>query len=221
MPKADLKTVTCVCADCVDAQRAERVLDLCKNHCEFAEVKLFTSCPSGHAHAVKIDPLVTLYAYSAFCLKRLHELVDTPHMLVVQHDGWVINGDAWNPDWLQYDYVGPLWIHDHVIDPLSVGSGGFSLRSRRLMRFVSEHTPAWDGRDGDMHWGHEDGTICHKLRAVLHVAGFKFAPPSVAAQFAQGGNCDPAYYCERPFGFHGMWPNINQETGFVGPWQKR
>jgi hypothetical protein len=217
----ELPNVTLVCADSVDAQRAIAMLEKCTARCHFGAVQFYTHFDTDYPHAIKIPALKTLYAYSAFMLKRAHIRVQTTHVLTVQHDGWILNPEAWNPDWLQYDYMGPLWIHDHAIDSRSVGSGGFSLRSRALMEFVSNNMPPWDDHDGDIRWGHEDGEIALKRRDLLQASGYKFGPPGEAARFAQGGNCDPAYHVERPFGFHGFWDNINLETGAVAPFTRR
>ncbi len=162
-------------------------------------------------------------------LKRAHLYVDTPHFLVVQHDGYIINADSWNPEWLKYDYIGPLFIQEY--SPPVVGTGGFSLRSKRLQEYVNENfaMPDWDGSDLDAQkvqnkiGSYEDGVIAMRMKNELISNGFKFAPVSEAIKFAQGGyphtgslkpsNLD--YYVERPFGFHGGWSNINKETGFV------
>ncbi len=218
-----LPSVTLFCADCLDTERAIVVLEKCKSLCEFGAVKLLTSLPTDYPHKVEIDPLLSLNAYSIFMLKRAHLYVETDHVLVVQHDGWILNPEAWNPDWLKYDYIGPLFIQKHDIDRYSVGTGGFSFRSKALMEFVDKRVPAWDGSAADtvrvqaLLNCYEDGVISRQQRDSLEQAGFKFPSPKEAAQFAQGGNNDPAYHVERPFGFHGLWPNVNRETGIVAP----
>src|SRR3990167_11294478 len=40
---------------------------------------------------------------------ELHRYVLTSHALLIHADGYVINPDLWNPDWLQYDYIGAPW----------------------------------------------------------------------------------------------------------------
>ena len=210
-----------MCADCVHVQSAIDVLDRCETLCNFGAVKLFTSCEIEHPHKVPILPLTTLYDYSEFMLKKAHEFVETEHALIVQHDGYILNPGAWNPSWLKYDYMGPLWIHKHPIGPLSVGSGGFSLRSKRLMDFVAKAQPPWLEQSGCPPCPHEDGVIALTLRPVLEANGFIFASPKEAALFAQGGNCDPDYYVRKPFGFHGLWSNINLGLGVVNTWVPR
>ena len=227
MAQLDLPTVTLLCADCYDVERVIPVIEHCKSLCNFGAVKLLTSLDTNHPDKVKINPLPSHIAYSVFMLKRAPTYVSTEHALVVQHDGWILNPDAWNPAWLALDYVGPLFIHKHVIQPTSVGSGGFSLRSKKLMDFVNGRLPEWvETPQGTeqmqfMLGSYEDGIISIKHRHELVSAGFKYATPSEAAKFAQGGNCDPAYYVPRPFGFHGLWGNIDLDTGVVGPWVDR
>jgi hypothetical protein len=216
--KLDLSSVTLVCADCIDNKRAEVILERCKSYADFGSVKLLTHFETAYPHRVEIKKLESLSDYSGFMLRDLFRHVQTSHALVVQHDGHILNPEAWDPHWLHYDYVAPLWIHQHAVDDTSVGSGGFSLRSRQLMGLVSGMSNPGYFYSQETGWAHEDGVIAMGLRHTLISCGMKFAPAHLAAKFAQGGQRDPAYYVERPFGFHGQWPNINRETGVVAPW---
>jgi len=216
--KPNLSTTTLIIVDCLDLKRAIRVLEHCKGQCDFAEVKLLTSLETDYEHAVKITPINSLIHYSVFCLKELYKYVDTKHMLVVQHDGWIINPQSWNPEWEQYDYMGPLFNQYDVM-----GVGGFSFRSRALMKSVSDKYPPFDNTDEQAHvlqsgmGFYEDGEIAMRWRSQLESEGFKFAPFHEAAQFAQGGNPNNNYHFPFPFGFHGSWRAVTLETGFVHP----
>ncbi len=209
MTTVNLPNVTLVCADCLHVERAIAAVERSRAQCNFGAVKFLTSLDTKHPH-VPIPAIKSINDYSAFCLKNIHAYVDTTHMLVVQHDGWVINGQAWEDDWLNYDYVGPLFEQERDVNAESVGSGGFSLRSKRFMAAVSELLPPWDGKasfdgnDGANRWGHEDGVICKYLRRLLTNRGFKFAPPDSAARFAFGRN--RVVQCQTSFGFHGYCP---------------
>ena len=218
----NLPTVTLVCADCVNLAGAIMALERSKALCNFGAVKLFTSLETDYPHRVTINPLTTKQDYSAFMLKRVCDLVETPHMLTVQWDGWVLHPEMWDPAWLGYDYVAPLFTQDRVIGPRSVGCGGFSLRSTALMAAVSSLLPPWDGVSGSLSatWGHEDGVVALNLRSQLEASGFKFAPPVEASKFCQAGNLDPLHFVPRPFGFHGWWANIDREAGVISlPWR--
>ncbi len=147
-------------------------MEHCRAQCTFGAVKLLTSLPTTYKHRVSIAPLRSLVAYSIFMLKQAHLYIDTPHMLIVQHDGFILNPDSWKQEWLEYDYMGPLFIQDYPKE-LMVGSGGFSFRSKALMEFVSKHTPDCDGSKEDLERvqaqlsAYEDGVISHGLKCEL------------------------------------------------------
>ena len=65
---------------------------------------------------------------------------------------------------------------------------------------------------------YEDGEIAITYKDQLIEEGFKFATLDQCAHFSQGGNPNPKYYVSHPFGFHGCWRGINQETGEVSSW---
>lgn len=225
----ELPQVTLFCLDCVDVGRSVRAVERSRAGIRFGEVQYLTSLPT-HVPRVVIPHIGSLVHYSVYMLKEAFKHIHTPYVLVVQHDGFVLNPEAWDPAWLGYDYIGPLFLQKHEPDRM-VGSGGFSLRSKKLMEYVASHTPEWDGRTETVDFvqtqmgAYEDGVICHRLRPELEHNGFKFAPREVACKFAQGGwpeGIDPekdnrTFYCEKPLGFHGGWSNINYETGFVSP----
>ena len=223
MSKLSLPSVTLACIDCVNVGAAINAVEICKSKCDFADVKLFTSIELGYRHRQPIRHIGSLNDYSAFVLTELPLHIPTQHVLIVQWDGWILNPEAWRPHWLGYDYIGPLFLQDEIVNDQSVGVGGFSFRSTALMLAAAEMLPPWDGAHSydwstGNNWGHEDGVLSRHLRRPLLSCGFKFAPPSEAAVFAQGGNTHPDYYVPRPFGFHKMYRNVDIESGIVAPY---
>lgn len=217
--KLQLPQVTLIIADGLNAHRAKNVIDICKSKCDFGAIKLLTHLPVESEYRVEIMPLKSLVAYSIFCLTEMYKHIETEFVLVVQRDGWILNPDTWTDDWLQYDYVAPLFVqHDDV------GSGGFSLRSKRIMEAAALRTQAvsgrtWDGTDEDAHLiqqslgNYEDGVLSLQMK----YDGFKYLPKDEAGKFCQGGNRNGNYYYSHSFGFHGDRQNINHQTGFVSP----
>lgn len=210
--KLKLPTVTLICVDCVNPELSLKVLDICKSKADFGAVKLLTHLPIESEHRVEITPLTTLVMYSVFCLTKLHEYIDTPNVLIVQADGFILNPESFNPEWLDLDYVAPLFIQYDV-----VGSGGFSLRSKRIMEYASHIFPNWDKSETHANklqkgFGYyEDGVLCMNPK-FKH---FKFATKEQAADFGQGGNKNPEYFREKPFGFHRTWQQIDFRTGMI------
>lgn len=226
----DLSSVTLFCADCVNAERAIVAIERCKAAVNFGAVKFLTSLPTEYPH-VEIPRIQSLVHYSVFMLKHCVDFVDTEKMLVIQHDGYILNPQAFNPAWLNLDYIGPLFLQNGLKGEERVGSGGFSLRSRLLMQYVKDHTPPWNGTYE--HAGavqnevglYEDGVISFKFRRHLEELGYQYGTMEEAYKFAQGGwpqtvspdPTDQSCYVDRPFGYHGGWGNINLDTGYVAP----
>lgn len=162
---------------------------------DFADVLLLSDrSPSVEQFGIKwgrIDPIRSRDDYSRFMLRELADHIDTSHALCVQWDGYVIDGGAWDPAFLEYDYIGAPW--PHFRDGHNVGNGGFSLRSRRLLEACRElplEQPLL-----------EDVMICRRFRPRLEQQGIRFAPEAVARRFS---------YERMPprgdeFGFHGSF----------------
>jgi hypothetical protein len=222
--KVYLPDVTLICADCYIWDRVVVAMERSLAQCDFGAVKFLTSLDTPYRrNVVRIPPIKSINEYSAFCLKEMYKYVDTSHALIIQHDGYVLRGESWDPAWLQRDYIGPLYDQDRTITPMSVGSGGFSLRSRRLMQATAELLPPWNGTASydsmgprtwahpsqqTNFWGHEDGIICFHLRHGLTSRGMQFGTPEEAARFAHGKNKvmrDPL-----SFGFHGYSPEQSE-----------
>jgi hypothetical protein len=167
----------------------------------YGEVLFFTSDPDGmQARAlasegirvVDIPVLTSIEDYSVFVLKRLAPHVQTSHALLTQWDGFVRNPGAWRPEFLAYDYIGAPWPQFPV--ERSVGNGGFSLRSRKLLQALLS---------ADIQVSHpEDVCICHQNRERLESAHqIEFAPPDVAATFSE----ERTPVDQASFGFHGAF----------------
>lgn len=129
--------------------------------------------------------------YSRFMLRELADHVATSHALCIQWDGFVVNGAAWQNRFLDYDYVGAVW--PQFSDGHRVGNGGFSLRSRRLLEACKDLP--FDGAEA------EDIVIARTCRDRLEARGMRFAPESVAQQFAYERSPPSGH----EFGFHGAY----------------
>ena len=162
-------------------------------------------------------------------LRGLADAVTTSHALVVQWDGWVTDPAAWDPAFLEWDYIGAPWpglgaagggvpgdgvangaeTGDMEAGGMEVGNGGFSLRSRRLLDVLAG--PGFVPAPGVA----EDVLICRTWRRTLEREhGIRFAPPAVAARFAYERVPPPG----PTFGFHGLfnaWRHLD-DAGLAG-----
>jgi len=130
-----LPDVTLVCVDTINYGKAIDAIRKSLEHITPARTILFTDIDlDDKFDVVKIPTIKSKDEYSEFIIKNLSKYITTSHVLVIQADGYVINGDAWNDEFLQYDYIGAPWLY---LDGRNVGNGGFSLRSRRLQDIVA------------------------------------------------------------------------------------
>jgi len=150
--------------------------------------------------------------YSIFVMHSLYSFINTEHCLLVQDDGWCINGLNINR-FLEYDYVGAP-CHLAFIDKSEnnerpyrheviakfgwvneprrtvIQNGGFSLRSRRLLeapnKYGFTHT-------GSPQFWKEDIQLTGIYRKLLEAKGIRFAPEDVAKTFAIE-HYDPSFH---------------------------
>lgn len=130
--------------------------------------------------------VANINSYNEFIIKELYKHIETPHVAIIQLDGFAINKDKWTDDFLKYDYIGAPWPNTIV------GNGGFSIRSTKLMETCSKfeynnNIP-------------EDAFICISKRSELERQGFLFAPPELANMFS----VENRPYTGQ-FGFHGKY----------------
>lgn len=195
----DLTSVTLVAVTSVALNATITALRKTLQKAEFGDVVLLSdqrpSAPRPDIRHVEIERLSSRADYSRFMLHDLHRHVFTPHALCVQWDGYVLRGSAWDPSFLEYDYIGAVW--PSFADGHDVGNGGFSLRSKKLLEACRELP--FDGSRM------EDVIICRDRRVQLEERGIRFAPSAVARQFS--------YERTRPegneFGFHGAFNLVN------------
>lgn len=149
----------------------------------------------------RIKPIETVEDYSRFVLKELPFIIESEHCLVIQWDGFVVDTSKWRNDFLDYDYIGAPWPPSWgQCRTNRVGNGGFSLRSRRLMRRIAElDTP-------DEIIRLEDNVICLHHHKVITREGYQYAPADIAAEFSWE-NPIPEIEPNQSFGFHGRHAN--------------
>lgn len=198
-PRIHLPDVTLVCIDTRTPAQSLYALRRSLTQVDFGLAVLISTQPTQDLHRQAaeagiewrtISPLRNIGEYSRFILHELVHHVDTSHALVVQWDGFVTHPHLWTNAFLEYDYIGSPWFEAGKIH--SVGNGGFSLRSRRLLR-ASADLP-YDGHSP------EDWVICISQRAHLEGAHqLHIAPIELARRFGveQGPHVEA-------FGFHGV-----------------
>lgn len=203
LPKRlELPQVTLIAVTSVNISATISALNESMARIGFGSAKLLTDrapaqLPEG-IEWVPIARLASAQGYSDFILDHLADHVATPHCLLVQWDGHVIDAGRWIPEFLDHDYVGASW--PQFSDGHDVGNGGFSLRSRALL----EACRATGFRPSHP----EDLAIGRHNRNWLEAQGLRFAPRALADTFAAERAGNPS----TSFGYHGVW----QMPGILG-----
>lgn len=192
--KADLGAVSLVCVETRRSHLAIQAMERCMRGARFAECLLLSpNAPEGlpaSIHHVPIPDIGSVAQYSQFMVKQLGAHFSAGHALIVQWDGFITDASRWEPGFLDYDYIGAPWFDQ----PMSVGNGGFSLRSRRLVDALARmDTPETHP---------EDHVICGRYRPELESRfDVRFAPFDVASRFSWEA-VEPA---QPTFGLHGFF----------------
>lgn len=182
----------------------------CQAQMEFTESILFTheDIEAEGIRVVNIDKL-DYWGYNEFVAMKLWQYIGTDYVLLVQNDSWILNGKKWRDEWFNFDYIGSAWPvppeNDKVNyrtprgDLVRVGNGGFSLRSRKLLRAPTilnlNFNEKWAGSPT------EDGWLCVYHKERLEKSGIRFAPVEEAVRFARELYV-PELVDKDTFGFH-------------------
>lgn len=190
----------------------------------FGQKILFTDNESLHFNGkiIKTQKFSNISEWGKFVVFELWKYIDTKFVLLVHPDGFLVNPSSWNPNFLNYDYIGAPWpipkdtvsFRDHYGNIIRVGNS-VSLRSRRLLKLPSEIGLRWENFDGG--FPHEDGFLCVQHRHTLvEKHKIKFAPLSLAIEFGREYEL-PDHTFDRPLTFHkwsgknAIYPNFNRK----------
>lgn len=178
-----LPDVTLVCCYNFAHELHGMAVNECLHRATFGGVKLFSD---------EFGNLPRDMDFAEFVNYEVPKRVKTSHLLFIQWDSWILNPSAWTNEFLDYDYIGAPWWYN---DEYNVGNSGFSLRSKRLMEFLSEHREEFPiGQP-------EDHVLCREYQKKL--PQFKWAPALLAWHFAFERTA--VYPLEQIFGFHGLF----------------
>jgi hypothetical protein len=231
-----------------NARGAAHSVELCSRQMPGAQALLMSperpaNLPPAVRHRV-VAPM-NYHEYSWFVMFALWRFIETDYALIVQDDGWILDIANWRDEFLDYDYVGaPIhlarvdtpqdstWMRsfswyphldqaDSIVMP--VLNGGFSLRSKRMLRALIDHpevrveVPPPNVHETEpikMGWFNdainEDVQLTAVLRPQLERLGIRYAPLDVCARFAveDAGPIHDSAGATRKFGQHGWWRRL-------------
>lgn len=216
-----LDTVTLISVNCLDPQLSVKALKYSSKSINFARVVLLTDKPikESSIEVQNIKSIPTIRDYNEFCTRDLVNYISTDHCLIIQPDGFVVNPALWDNRFLEYDYIGAPWNKFHSCEalyrgnflqhfhpdkiPYVVGNGGFSLRSKKILKEISV-LPKLDSSIP------EDNVYSIMYRKELKDRGINIAPASLARRFSLEHILDEQSLTTPTFGFHGRLPHLSQ-----------
>lgn len=216
--KLQLPQVTLAAISSVHLWETVQALKYSMKGIDFGRVVLFSHKKPfflpKNIELVQIEKLSDINKYNHFCVFELGDYIETDFVLIVHHDGFVVNPGQFRDSFLDYDYIGSPWplpkdelrFRDKEGNIQRVGNG-VSLRSRRLARYPKEHNLPWEPNVfGNFY---EDTYICCDHRIELEKDGIKFAPFEEAIYFGRE-HILPENENIEPFLFH-QWRGINKK----------
>tara|TARA_R110000772_G_scaffold250565_1_gene365229 strand:+ start:518 stop:1294 length:777 start_codon:yes stop_codon:yes gene_type:complete len=152
---------------------------------------------------IKMIDEIPYKEFNRFVSENYSELFNTEYAINFHSDGFIQNQDAWNNDFLKYDYIGaPIKLPtiNNQYQP-TVGNGGFSLRSKKICEKIKElklnnYLPKYLDIFGDnlisegifgqipAFFKNEDVYIGLFCKKILDEHGFKIADFHTASLFA-------------------------------------
>jgi hypothetical protein len=190
-----LSQVTLIAVTPINLDATLRAINACWRNVTFAACKLLPHRQPAWTLPgldVTITPKIgSADQYSRFILTELVNHVETSRCVVIQWDGYILGTDRWNPQFLDYDYIGAS--SSYFTDGHDVGNRGFSLRSRRLPaacqfpKFVLSRP--------------ENVAIGRHNKPLLEAEGLRFAPCELTDKFSTGRTSS----LDTTFEFYSVW----------------
>ncbi len=200
--KINLDRVTLVCIDGreEDSERTSRYRDIFRysmNHIDFKRVIFFSHIDYKFdgVETINILKLGSTGEYSNFCMRLLNPYIHTDYCMIMQDDGFILNPDLWEDEFLSYDYIGAPWPIGlgSTTQETQVGNGGFCIRSKKFLEFSSKLFPTMQN---------EDKYILETNRKSVNQANLKIAPVELAKRFSVEIPIDDQHSIKNCFGFH-------------------
>ncbi len=207
--KIKLANVTLVAVSSVQMTETIRALLYSMEKIEFGKVLLIThEKPENLPDTItfkKCKPLKNIDDYSTFMVYDLVTYIETPFLLHIHYDGYIIRPYKWQNAFLDYDFIGAPWPKGSQFSkdntPVRVGNGACCIRSKKLLNAIltlnlTNKNNYIDSKSDS--FNEDKVSIYH--RKELEEYGVQFAPVELASQFSRETTCDDSV--AEPFGFH-------------------
>lgn len=213
-----IPNITLVAVATTKVEATLKAIEYSTKDLRFDNVILFSHYkPDSDFHGyeyIKIEPFSNVGDWGRFIVFDLYKYISTDYIILIHADGFIVNPESWDENFLRYDYIGAPWpvpkdgfsYRDYLGNIIRVGNS-VSLRSYKLLKMPSDLNLTWDNLDHG--YFHEDGFLAVQFRHVLQEKGIVFAPFTVACKFSR----EKTLYENKdinPFVFH-KWEGRNRK----------
>ncbi len=160
--------VDLVTINCNMVEEGVKALEYSSKYIEFNNVFLLSDQTiSGNFDLISIKKIRDVEDYNNEIL-NLSKHIKSEYVLIIQHDGHVINYKKWDDLFLKFDYIGAPWpnskkwnerwkyypkeMEEKILKNLNlnrIGNGGFSLRSKKFLDYSRSYKEV-DGAPEDI-----------------------------------------------------------------------
>jgi len=217
MKKIQIPDVTLITFASIRIPEHIEAMNKCVENIDFGAIKLLSNKKPDnlpdYAEFIEINPINDIMDYNRFAFADLGYYVETSHALLFQDHAYILNANLWEDEWLRFDYIGAVWPlrensyianNDEIVRN---GNGGFSLRSKKLMRLPKQN--GWYLKEEQGFYNEDGNTTCYWRKEFLD-NGVIYAPVEVAAKFSFETAIEENDFGAMPtFGFHKYLPNIH------------
>jgi hypothetical protein len=185
----------------IDTYQEREILKIALNmtsQCEVVkDVVLLSDNPIPGYSFSPIEKVHSTKTYNQLMLNIIPEKFLDEHLMIFQWDGFALNSNNWNDDFLKYDFIGAP--HYSQIYNKLLFNGGFSLRSPSLNQLMKENPFFSD--NNKLSNEPEDVIINNLLGEYSKENKFKLPSYELARRFSfEHGEINSPF-----FGFHGVF----------------
>lgn len=143
----------------------------------------------GAVKLIQLPEVVDIDSWNKAIIYELPKYIETDFCILIHADGYIINPELWNPDWLNYDFCGspfPLptdnFSYRDVYGNIQRVGNSVSLRSKCLIDLAPKLKLEWKSYYGNTN---EDGFITVHNRHIYEQHGMRFMPFEEAIYFGK------------------------------------
>jgi hypothetical protein len=214
----ELPDVTLVAVATKNVEATMEALEYSMKGIKFGAVKLIShyepdNMPAGILYR-QVFRQHSIDDWNKWIIYKLAYHIDTDFALLVHADGFVVNPEMWQDEWMKYDYIGAPWpscpgknnYRDRYGDEYLVGNS-VSLRSRAILQLPLRLNVPWVRQLNGTY--NEDTFLCVHCRKQFEDHDLKYAPVEVAKYFCHETPL-PELEGITPFAFH-KWQGANEK----------